>query len=94
MSEKTWPVQSVTSQPFTASAPERFTNAEMIEIRVQITPLRWIDGLDGERRKKAGVAVYAEAQVVEIEARDHQAIFHISEQLLFNLFREYMGIKR
>lgn len=91
---KSWPIQ----RPVQIDSPDRFTSCDMVEVRVILTPLSWVEAHDPkqeERRlRKSGEAVYSQYSFARIEAQDHRALFHIARQLLWNLFAEYLGIER
>lgn len=87
---KQWPVLEPTHLSQTVNAPERLTAADIIEVRVQLTPLRWHEA---SQTHEAGERMYVTNQFVQIEARDHRAVFCIMRQILEELFRRYMGLE-
>jgi len=91
--DKRWPLK-VTSQPYfaVAEAPERLTSADLIEVRVSLTLLRWDPRLNDYDRKDRE-QLHSVAHIARIEAQDHRALFHIMWGMLKDMFWHYMGLE-
>ncbi len=91
---KRLPVKQPTMNPLlTVDVPARFANADVIEIRVTLTPLRWSEADERYARTGCGDLAGAQVQIVRLEARDSRAVFHIVRQMLRALVAEYLGLK-
>jgi len=82
--EKQWPLRMPV-----VSAPERFTDCDVVEIHIRLTPMRWHEAYS-ERRPTD--EVHSVVQVMMLEAKDQRAVYYITRQMLDGLMREYLGM--
>lgn len=78
--------------------PADMLGADVVEIRVMLTPMRWHTYLDSEKRelKPFGHGCYANYAIdrrIIIDSKDHRAIFRIIRELLLLLAREYLKLE-
>jgi len=75
------------------SIGDKFADADMIEVRVKLTPLRWVEPRTSEQLEQAGLAIYAEERIVMLEAKDSRYLFHCVRQLIRLLVKEYLNVE-
>jgi hypothetical protein len=97
--DRKFAVKQPIAQMMTVSAPERMLNADMVEIRVSLTPLRYFDAVEpGRERDLRPVgdtcyATYSIDRYLRIDAKDSRAMFYIVRELLHSMIRTYLGIE-
>lgn len=92
------PVRQSILDTMTVSAPERMLDADIVEIRVSLTPLRYFDSQTGGDRelRAVGDTCYSSVSIdryLRIDAKDSRAVFHLLRELLHNMVRTYLGVE-
>lgn len=73
-------------------------DADMVEIRVSITPLKYWDDPNTLRRelRPVGDTCYATCSIdryIRVESKDSRYIFHLMRELLYQMVHTYLGIE-
>lgn len=83
-------------------APKALLNADVVEIRVSLTPLRYYEQPVGELGttmrllQPCGDACYSQVSIdryIRVEAKDTRIIFHLMRELILLMVKQYLGVE-